>query len=61
MTQESQQDHCATRRGVLLGVGIAGIGGVGGRWSPAPGPYHAAEAGDRSAEARIRNLRQRRR
>ena len=28
MSHESQQDQRATRRGVLLGVGIAGIGGV---------------------------------
>jgi len=29
MTAESQQNRCASRRGVLLGVGIAGIAGIG--------------------------------
>jgi Rieske Fe-S protein len=45
MTQESQQDHCATRRGVLLGVGIAGVGGVLAGCSTAAVPYDANEAG----------------
>jgi Rieske Fe-S protein len=45
MSHESQQDHCATRRGVLLGVGIAGVGGVLAGCSTAAVPYEANEAG----------------
>ncbi len=45
MSQESQQDQRATRRGVLLGVGIAGIGGVLAGCSTAAVPYGANEAG----------------
>jgi len=46
MTQEPQQDQRATRRGVLLGVGIAGIGGVVlAGCSTAAVPYDANEAG----------------
>lgn len=45
MSQESQQVHCATRRGVLLGVGIAGVGGVLAGCSTAAVPYEANEAG----------------
>lgn len=43
MTAESQQDRRATRRGVLLGVGIAGIGLAG--CSTASIPYDSNEAG----------------
>jgi Rieske Fe-S protein len=43
MTEESQQDRRATRRGVLLGVGLAGIGLAG--CSTAAVPYDANEAG----------------
>lgn len=43
MTAESQQDRCATRRGVLLGVGMAGIGLAG--CSTAAVPYDSNEAG----------------
>jgi Rieske Fe-S protein len=43
MTAESQQDRRATRRGVLLGVGIAGIGLAG--CSTAAVPYDSNEAG----------------
>ena len=45
MTQEPQQDRCATRRGVLLGVGLAGIGGALAGCSTASVPYDANEAG----------------
>jgi Rieske Fe-S protein len=45
MSQESQQDNRATRRGVLLGVGIAGVGGVLAGCSTAAVPYDANEAG----------------
>ena len=45
MSQESQQDQPATRRGVLLGVGIAGVGGVLAGCSTAAVPYGANEAG----------------
>jgi len=43
MTAESQQDRCATRRGVLLGVGMAGIGIAG--CSTTSVPYDSDEAG----------------
>jgi Rieske Fe-S protein len=46
MSQESQQDQRATRRGVLLGVGIAGVGGLLAGCSTAAVPYEANEAGD---------------
>jgi Rieske Fe-S protein len=45
MTQEPQQDQRATRRGVLLGVGAVGIGGVLAGCSTAAVPYDANEAG----------------
>ena len=45
MTEESQQDQRATRRGVLLGVGLASVGGVLAGCSTAPVPYDANEAG----------------
>jgi len=45
MSQEPQQDHRATRRCVLLGVGIAGAGGVLAGCSTAAVPYGANEAG----------------
>ena len=44
MTQEPQQDRRATRRGVLLGVGVAGIGTLAG-CSTAAVPYDANLAG----------------
>ena len=43
MTAESQQNRCASRRGVLLGVGMAGIGLAG--CSTAAVPYDSNEAG----------------
>jgi Rieske Fe-S protein len=45
MTGESQQDQRATRRGVLLGVGLVGVGGVLAGCSTAAVPYDANEAG----------------
>jgi Rieske Fe-S protein len=45
MSHESQQDQRATRRGVLLGVGIAGIGCALAGCSTAAVPYDADEAG----------------
>jgi Rieske Fe-S protein len=47
MTQEPQHDQRATRRGVLLGAGIAGIGGVAvlAGCSTSAVPYDANEAG----------------
>jgi len=45
MTEESQRDARATRRGVLLGVGLAGMGGVLAGCSTATVPYDANEAG----------------
>ncbi len=45
MTGESQQDQRATRRGVLLGVGLAGVGGALASCSTAAVPYDANEAG----------------
>ena len=50
MSHESQQDQRATRRGVLLGVGIAGIGGVLAGCSTAAVPYGADEAGVASGQ-----------
>lgn len=45
MSHEPQQDQCATRRGVLLGVGVAGIGCALAGCSTAAVPYGANEAG----------------
>jgi Rieske Fe-S protein len=45
MTAEPQRKPCATRRGVLLGVGLAGLGGVLTGCSTAAVPYNANEAG----------------
>jgi Rieske Fe-S protein len=45
MTGESQQDQRATRRGVLLGVGLVGVGGALAGCSTAAVPYNANEAG----------------
>lgn len=45
MTGESQQDQRATRRGVLLGVGLAGVGGALAGCSTKAIPYDANEAG----------------
>jgi len=60
MADESRQDQRAPsacwhrpagRRGVLLGVGLAGIGGVLAGCSTAPVPYDANEAGAAPGEA----------
>ena len=45
MTERPQQDQRTTRRGVLLGVGLAGMGGVLAGCSTAAVPYDANEAG----------------
>ncbi len=45
MTGESQQDQRATRRGVLLGVGLVGVGGMLAGCSTAAVPYDSNEAG----------------
>jgi Rieske Fe-S protein len=41
MTDESQQDHCATRRCVLLGAGVLGAAGILTACSTAAVPYDA--------------------
>ena len=51
MTEQSQQAQRATRRGVLLGVGLIGVGGVLAGCSTAPVPYDANEAGLAPGEA----------
>jgi Rieske Fe-S protein len=45
MTDESQQDHCATRRCVLLGAGVLGAAGILTACSTAAVPYDANVAG----------------
>lgn len=45
MTDESQQDQCATRRCVLLGAGVLGAAGVLTACSTAAVPYDANDAG----------------
>ena len=45
MTAEPQNKQCATRRGVLLGVGLAGLGGALAGCSTAAVPYGANKAG----------------
>ena len=45
MTDRPRQDRSATRRGVLLGVGLAGAGGVLAGCSTAAVPYEANEEG----------------
>ncbi len=45
MTDESQQDHCTTRRCVLLGAGVLGAAGVLTACSAAAVPYDADDAG----------------
>ena len=45
MTDRPRPDRCATRRGVLLGAGIAGAGGVLAGCSTAAVPYDANEQG----------------
>src|ERR1700748_715486 len=51
MTDESQQQHCATRRCVLLGAGVLGAAGVLTAWSTASVPYDANDAGQAPASA----------
>src|SRR5260370_19749041 len=45
MTEEPQRDRCASRRGVLLGAGLAGVCGALAGCSTAAVPYDANEAG----------------
>jgi Rieske Fe-S protein len=45
MTRESRPDSGATRRGVLLGAGLAGVGGALAGCSTTAVPYDAGEAG----------------
>ncbi len=45
MAAEPQKRQCATRRGVLLGAGLAGLGGALAGCSTAAVPYGANEAG----------------
>src|SRR5579859_2609908 len=49
MTDESQQDHCATRRCVLLGAGVLGAAGILSACSTAAVPYDANQAGQAPA------------
>src|SRR5579863_5344290 len=51
MTDESQQDHCATRRCVLLGAGVLGAAGILSACSTAAVPYDANQAGQAPAPA----------
>jgi Rieske Fe-S protein len=43
-SHRTQQHHCATRRGLLLGAGLAGVGTLAA-CSTAPVPYDANEEG----------------
>ena len=49
MTDESQQDQCATRRCVLLGAGVLGAAGILSACSTAAVPYDANQAGQAPA------------
>jgi Rieske Fe-S protein len=51
MTDESRQDHHATRRCVLLGAGVLGAAGVLSACSTAAVPYDANDAGQAPAAA----------
>ena len=51
MTDESQQDRCATRRCVLLGAGVLGAAGLLSACSTAAVPYDANGAGQAPAPA----------
>lgn len=51
MTDESQQDRCATRRCVLLGAGVLGAAGLLSACSTAAVPYDANVAGQAPAPA----------
>jgi Rieske Fe-S protein len=51
MTDESQQDRCATRRCVLLGAGVLGATGLLSACSTAAVPYDANQAGQPPAPA----------
>lgn len=45
MTEEPRQQRRATRRGLLLGAGLAGIGGLAAGCSTAPVPFDSNLAG----------------
>jgi Rieske Fe-S protein len=51
MSDESQQDRCATRRCVLLGAGVLGAAGLLSACSTAAVPYDANQAGQAPAPA----------
>jgi Rieske Fe-S protein len=51
MSEESQQDQHASRRVVLLGVGLAGVGGALAGCSTAAVPYDANGAGNAASPA----------
>jgi len=51
MTDESQQDHCATRRCVLLGAGVLGAAGLLSACSTAAVPYGANDVGQAAGAA----------
>ena len=51
LTDESQHDHCATRRCVLLGAGVLGAAGILSACSTAAVPYDANGAGQAPAPA----------
>jgi Rieske Fe-S protein len=56
MTDESKQDHCATRRCVLLGAGVVGAAGVLTACSTAPVPYDqgpSTNSGEEGAPATL--------
>ena len=53
MTDESQQDHCATRRCVLLGAGVLGAAGLLSACSTAAVPYDANDAGQAPGAAGV--------
>jgi nitrite reductase/ring-hydroxylating ferredoxin subunit len=45
MTEETRQQRCASRRGVLMGAGLAGIGGAVAGCSMAAVPFDATDGG----------------
>ncbi len=51
MAEESRQGQRATRRGVLLGAGLLGVGGVLAGCSAGAVPYDASEGGAAPSEA----------
>lgn len=45
MTEEARQQRHASRRGVLMGMGLAGLGGTVAGCSTAPVPFDATDGG----------------